>query len=45
VPAAGNGIHGMGERARAVGGTLEVLPRAGGGLVVRAVLPLGEEAP
>jgi len=45
VPAAGNGIRGMGERARAVGGTLEVLPRPGGGLVVRAVLPLLGAAP
>jgi signal transduction histidine kinase len=45
VPVAGNGIRGMGERARAVGGTLEVLARPGGGLVVRAVLPLLEEAP
>jgi signal transduction histidine kinase len=45
VPAAGNGIRGMGERARAVGGTLDVLPRPGGGLVVRAVLPLLREAP
>jgi signal transduction histidine kinase len=44
VPVAGNGIRGMGERARAVGGTLEVLLRPGGGLVVRAVLPLGGEA-
>jgi signal transduction histidine kinase len=43
VPAAGNGIRGMGERARAVGGTLDVLARPGGGLVVRAVLPLGWE--
>src|SRR5918998_1972493 len=45
VPAPGNGIRGMGERARAVGGTLEVRVRLGGGLVVRAVLPLGPEAP
>ena len=45
VPAAGNGIRGMGERARAVGGTLEVRVRPGGGLVVRAVLPVIEEAP
>ena len=35
----------MGERARAVGGTLDVLARPGGGLVVRAVLPLLREAP
>jgi signal transduction histidine kinase len=45
VPAPGNGIRGMGERARAVGGTLEVRVRPGGGLVVRAVLPLDPEAP
>jgi signal transduction histidine kinase len=44
VPATGNGIRGMGERAWAVGGTLDVLPRPGGGLVVRAVLPLLREA-
>ena len=45
VPAPGNGIRGMGERARAVGGTLDVQARPGGGLVVRAVLPvLGEVA-
>ena len=40
VPAPGNGIRGMGERARAVGGTLDVQARPGGGLVVRAVLPV-----
>ena len=40
VPAPGNGIRGMGERARAVGGTLDVQTRPGGGLVVRAVLPV-----
>src|SRR5918998_177271 len=45
VPAPGNGIRGMGERARAVGGTLEVRVRPGGGVVVHAVLPLGPEAP
>jgi signal transduction histidine kinase len=45
VPPTGNGIRGMGERARAVGGTLDVLVRPGGGLVVRAGLPvLGEAA-
>lgn len=43
VPAAGNGIHGMGERARAVGGTLEVTVRPAGGLLVRAVLPTPAE--
>jgi signal transduction histidine kinase len=40
VPAAGNGIRGMGERAQAVGGTLDVGVRPGGGLLVRAVLPV-----
>ncbi len=45
VPAAGNGIQGMGERARAVGGTLEVMVRPAGGLLVRAVLPTPTEAP
>lgn len=44
VPPAGNGIHGMGERARAVGGTLEVTVRPAGGLLIRAVLPTPTEA-
>ena len=43
VPAAGNGILGMGERARAVGGTLEVTARPAGGLLVRAELPTPTE--
>jgi signal transduction histidine kinase len=40
-PVAGNGIRGMQERARAVGGTLAVTVRPTGGLLVRAVLPVG----
>ncbi len=36
---AGNGIRGMQERAAAVGGRLDVHPRAGGGVEVRAELP------
>ena len=37
--AAGNGVAGMTERARALGGTLEAGPRPGGGFRVRACLP------
>jgi signal transduction histidine kinase len=44
VPEPGNGIRGMEERARSVGGRLDVSPRPGGGLRVRAVLPVGGEA-
>ncbi|MEV0644655.1 sensor histidine kinase [Phytomonospora sp. NPDC050363] len=44
VPAtagSGHGILGMGERARAIGGSLDAGPRPGGtGFAVRAVLPL-----
>jgi signal transduction histidine kinase len=40
VPRDGNGIRGMRERARAVGGTVWVSVREPGGLVVRADLPL-----
>lgn len=36
----GNGVLGMRERARAVGGTLDAGPRLGGGWQVRARLPL-----
>jgi signal transduction histidine kinase len=43
-PVAGNGIRGMGERARAVGGTLQISVRPGGGLLVRAVLPVAGES-
>jgi signal transduction histidine kinase len=41
LPAGGNGIAGMRERASAVGGQLEAGPRPGGGFAVRAQLPLG----
>ncbi|MGP8001671.1 MAG: sensor histidine kinase [Streptosporangiaceae bacterium] len=40
----GNGIPGMTERARALGGTLRAGPRPGGGFRVRARLPLGAPA-
>lgn len=43
VPLDGNGIRGMRERARAVGGTLGVSVREPSGLLVRADLPLPEE--
>jgi signal transduction histidine kinase len=42
VPPDGNGIRGMRERARAVGGTVWVSVREPSGLVVRADLPLLE---
>jgi signal transduction histidine kinase len=38
--AEGHGISGMRERARAVGGTLTVQPQPGGGVAVRAQLPI-----
>ena len=41
IPQPGNGIRGMEERARSVGGRVEVSLRPGGGLIVRAVLPIG----
>ena len=40
----GNGIVGMTERARALGGTLDAAPRPDGGFRVRACLPLEEKA-
>ena len=43
-PVAGNGIRGMEERARVVGGTVSVRVRPGGGLLVRAVLPRGGDS-
>jgi signal transduction histidine kinase len=43
-PVPGNGIRGMGERARGVGGTVQVTVRPAGGLLVRAVLPVGGES-
>jgi signal transduction histidine kinase len=42
VPPDGNGIRGMRERARAVGGTVRVAVREPSGLVVRADLPLAK---
>jgi signal transduction histidine kinase len=42
VPPDGNGIRGMRERARAVGGTVRVSVREPSGLVVRAEMPLVE---
>jgi signal transduction histidine kinase len=36
----GNGIAGMTERARGLGGTLDAAPRNGGGYLVRAKIPL-----
>jgi signal transduction histidine kinase len=42
VPPEGNGIAGMRERARAVGGGLTAGPRPEGGFAVRAELPRGE---
>jgi signal transduction histidine kinase len=42
--APGNGIVGMRERARALGGALSAGPRAGGGFRVHARLPLGPGA-
>jgi signal transduction histidine kinase len=42
VPPDGNGIRGMRERARAVGGAVRVAVREPSGLAVRADLPLVE---
>jgi signal transduction histidine kinase len=44
-PVPGNGIRGMEERARAVGGMVQVTVRPAGGVLVRAVLPVGGESP
>lgn len=42
TPPPGHGIAGMTERARALGGTLEVAARLGGGVLVRARIPVEE---
>jgi signal transduction histidine kinase len=39
-PGSGNGLHGMRERAEALGGTLDAGAAPGGGFEVRAVLPV-----
>lgn len=44
APATGHGQAGMRERMRLYGGRLESGPRADGGYVVRAYLPIGERA-
>lgn len=44
APTWGNGIAGMTERARLLGGTLTAQPQPAGGFVVRATLPLEEGA-
>ena len=41
---AGSGVHGMRERARALGGELTAGPGPGGGFLVRARLPHGNGA-
>lgn len=41
----GRGIAGMRDRAEALGGTLTARPVAGGGFLVRAVLPLARSVP
>jgi signal transduction histidine kinase len=43
-PSGGSGITGMRERARALGGELSALRRAGGGFNVRATFPLTSES-
>ncbi|GAA4567087.1 sensor histidine kinase [Planotetraspora kaengkrachanensis] len=39
----GHGLHGLAERARAVGGELQAGPASGGGFTLHARLPLGAE--
>jgi signal transduction histidine kinase len=41
----GHGLAGMRERATSVGGSVEAGPRAGGGFLVAARLPLGSQPP
>ncbi|ODU01806.1 MAG: hypothetical protein ABS81_19695 [Pseudonocardia sp. SCN 72-86] len=43
-PAAGTGLRGLTDRVEAAGGRLRVGPRAGGGTVVEAVLPMAAAA-
>jgi signal transduction histidine kinase len=40
-PAAGSGLRGLADRVAALGGTLAVADRPGGGTVVRAEIPCG----
>lgn len=42
-PHAGVGLRSMGERAGEVGGRVDILPRTGGGTIVRATLPGGTQ--
>ena len=44
VVSGGNGLVGMRERVRVIGGELHAGPRAGGGFEVDARLPLQDEA-
>ncbi|MCK1795639.1 histidine kinase [Streptomyces sp. XM4193] len=44
LPAGGNGLTGLRERAELLGGTLTAGPHEDGGFVVRAVLPAGDSA-
>jgi signal transduction histidine kinase len=43
-PGAGHGVIGMRERVGMFGGSLETSARPGGGFVVRAEIPVEEEA-
>lgn len=44
LPGSGHGIAGMRERAQSLGGTLDAGPRASGGFIVVARIPVTEEA-
>lgn len=44
VGGGGHGLAGLRERVALVGGTVDSGPRAGGGFVVRAQLPIGDDA-